>query len=132
MKGKSISDIAPRFGGTPILTGLLYALIIAFGAVILSAMTITWTAIPESKLPVITYIINVAAALIGSFTAARKAGERGWYYGGITGLIYSVLITILGLMLVSAAFTLHNVVQIAILSAIGGLGGVIGVNSQAK
>ncbi|GAX91466.1 TIGR04086 family membrane protein [Effusibacillus lacus] len=128
MKGKSLSDMAPRLGGTPVLYGLIYAFAVAFSALLLVSIVLTWTSIPETKLPVMTYVINLAAVLTGSFAAARRTGEKGWYYGGLTGLFYSVAITILGLLIVSASFTLHNLVQITLLSAIGALGGVVGVN----
>lgn len=132
MKGKSLSDMTPRLGGIPVLQGLIYAFAVAFGAILLASVLVTWTSVPEAKLPVITYIINLAAVLTGSFVAARRSKEKGWYYGGLTGLFYSLAITILGLMLVSASFTLHNVVQIAILTAVGGLGGVLGVNTGPR
>lgn len=132
MKGKSLSDMAPRLGGAPVLHGLIYAFAVALAAILLTAMLVSWTSISEGKLPVITYLINLAAVVTGSFTAARRSGEKGWYYGGLTGLFYAVLITILGLVTVAASFTLHNLVQIAILSAIGGLGGMIGVNTRSR
>ncbi|MFC4769687.1 TIGR04086 family membrane protein [Effusibacillus consociatus] len=132
MKGKSLSEMAPRLGGAPVLHGLIYAFAVAFGAILLATMLLTWSSIPEAKLPVIVYIINLASVLTGSFVAARRTGEKGWYYGGLTGLFYSVAITILGFMLVSASFTLHNLVQIALLSSIGGLGGIIGVNTKSR
>ncbi|WP_018130831.1 TIGR04086 family membrane protein [Effusibacillus pohliae] len=132
MKGKSFSDMAPQLGGAPVLHGLIYAYAVAFGAILLATALITWTAVPESKLPVITYAINLAAVVIGSFVSARRSGEKGWYYGGLTGLFYSVSITLLGLIVVAASFTLHNVIQIVLLSAIGGLGGIIGVNTRSR
>jgi putative membrane protein (TIGR04086 family) len=132
MKGKSLSEMAPRLGGAPVLQGLVYAFAVAFGAILLATMLMTWTSIPEAKLPVVTYIINLASVLTGSFVSARRTGVKGWYYGGLTGLFYSIAVTILGLMLVSASFTMHNVVQIVLMSAIGGLGGVIGVNLRSR
>lgn len=132
MKGKQLSHFAPHISGRPVLQGLVYAFAVAIAAIILAAMLITWTSIPEAKLPVITYIINLVSVLTGSFVAARRAGEKGWYYGGITGLFYTVFITILGLLLVSASFTLHNLLQIVLLSAIGSLGGMIGVNVRGR
>jgi putative membrane protein (TIGR04086 family) len=129
MNGKSIGDMAPRLGGTPVLQGLIYAFTVAVSALILASLLVTWTSVSESALPTITYIVNLAATLTGAFVAARRSRERGWYYGGLTGLLYSLLITILGFMILSASFSFASLVQIAILSIIGGLGGVIGVNT---
>lgn len=132
MKGKQLGNIAPHIGGAPVLQGLIYAFTVAIVAVVLAAMIVTWTSMPEAKLPVVTYGINLISVLTGSFMAARRAGEKGWYYGGLTGLFYTISVTILGLLLVSASFTLHNLFQIALLSVIGSLGGVIGVNVKAR
>lgn len=132
MKGKSLSNIAPHIGGAPVLQGLIYAFAVAIVAVILAAMVVTWTSLPEAKLPFVMYIVNLASVLTGAFVSARRAGERGWYFGGLTGLFYSISVTILGLLLVSASFTLHNLFQIALLAVIGSLGGVVGVNMRGR
>lgn len=132
MKGKPISEMAPQFGGRPVLQGLISAFVVAILAVLLTAVLVTWTSIREANVPTITYVINVIAVVIGSFSAARKEGQRGWYFGGMTGLLYSTLITLIGIMLAASTFTFHHVVQIIILSLIGGFGGMIGVNLGRK
>ncbi|GIM47218.1 hypothetical protein DNHGIG_27670 [Collibacillus ludicampi] len=132
MNGKPLSDITPRLGGAPILRGLLTALVFAFICILLTSMIVTWTSMAEARLPTITYIINMLASLIGAFVSARIAGEKGWYYGGITALAYSVIITVIGLLVASVSFTLYNVVQIALMSLIGMFGGMIGVNTGGK
>jgi putative membrane protein (TIGR04086 family) len=132
MNGKSLSDIAPRLGGAPILRGLLTALVFAFISILLTSMIVTWTFVAEARLPTITYLINMLASLVGAFVAARIAGEKGWYYGGITALAYSVTITVIGLFVASVSFTLYNVVQIALMALVGMFGGMIGVNMGAK
>lgn len=132
MKGKQLSNIAPHIGGAPVLQGLIYAFAVAIVAVVLMAMIVTWTSLPEAKLPIVTYGINLISVLTGAYMAARRAGEKGWYYGGLTGFFYTISVTILGLLLVSASFTLHNLFQIALLSAIGSLGGVVGVNVRRR
>jgi putative membrane protein (TIGR04086 family) len=131
MNGKSLSDFAPRLG-SPILRGMLTSLVFAFICILVTSMIVTWTSLSESSLPTITYLINMVASLLGAFVSARKAGEKGWYFGGITALAYAVTITVIGLVVASVSFSLYHVVQIALMSLVGIFGGMIGVNTGGK
>lgn len=132
MNGKPLADFAPRLGA-PILKGLTVSLIFAFVCILFTSMLVTWTSMMEARLPLITYLINIMSSLIGAFVAARKAGHKGWYYGGLTALIYSVTITGIGLLVATVfSFTLYNVLQILLMTLIGGFGGMIGVNTGGR
>src|SRR3569833_1394431 len=100
MKNKPLSEYAPHFRGTPVLYGIVAALVPAFILILLTTFVMGWTMIPEAKLGSITYVMNMIAALVGSMMAARAAGQRGWYYGGLTGLTYAVFVSLFGLLLV--------------------------------
>ena len=129
MKNKSLSEYAPNFRGTPVLYGIVAALVTAFILILLTTLVMGWTSISEAKLSTITYVMNMIAAVVGSMIAAREAGQRGWYYGGLTGLAYAVLITLLGLLMVQGPiFNLNNLFHTILLGLIGGFGGMIGVN----
>ena len=129
MKNKTLSEYAPHFRGTPVLYGIVAALVTAFILILLTTFVMGWTMIPEANLGKITYVMNMIAALVGSMMAARSAGQRGWYYGGLTGLAYAVLVTLLGLLMVRGPlFNLNSLFNTILLGLIGGFGGMIGVN----
>lgn len=129
MKNKTLSEYAPHFRGAPVLYGIVAALVTAFILILLTTFVMGWTSIPEAKLGAITYVMNMIAALVGSMMAAREARQRGWYYGGLTGLAYAVLVTLLGLLMVQGPiFNLNSLFHTILLGLIGGFGGMIGVN----
>ncbi|ASS74628.1 TIGR04086 family membrane protein [Tumebacillus algifaecis] len=129
MKSNPLADYAPNFGGMPVLYGLIASFITAFVSILITTFIMGWTSVAEANLSSITYVLNMLSVLVGSLLAARQAGNRGWYYGGLTGLCYAVLITLLGLVVVSdSVFNLNTLFQNTIMALVGGFGGMIGVN----
>ncbi|MFD2169359.1 TIGR04086 family membrane protein [Tumebacillus lipolyticus] len=129
MKSKPLADYAPNFGGMPVLYGLVASFITAFISILLTTFVMGWTSVAEANLSSITYVLNMISVLVGSMMAAKQAGNRGWYYGGLTGLCYAILITLLGLIVVSGpAFSFNTIVQDILMALVGGFGGMIGVN----
>lgn len=129
MKNNPLSDYTPNFGSMPVLYGLVAAFGTAFVAILLTTLLMGWTSIAEARLSGITYVLNMVAVVVGSVMSARSAGTKGWYYGALTGLCYAVLITLLGLLMVSGPlFNLNNLVSTVLMALIGAFGGMIGVN----
>jgi putative membrane protein (TIGR04086 family) len=129
MKSKPLADYAPNFGGMPVLYGLVASFITAFVSILITTFVMGWTSVAEANLSSITYVLNMISVLVGSMLAARQAGSRGWYYGGLTGLSYAVLITLLGLLVVTGPmFNMNTLFQDILMALVGGFGGMIGVN----
>ena len=115
----------------------MYGVVTAFIASLLCTLILagvyTWSNLSESTLPFTAYTINAISALIGAVLAAKSAGVRGWYYGGMTALLFSALLAIVGSLVdFSAAFQLETVVRIALLGLIGAFGGISGVSFAPK
>jgi putative membrane protein (TIGR04086 family) len=129
MKNKSFSEYAPNFSGSPVIYGLVASFVTALISILITTLVLGWSSVTEAKLSTITYVLNMVAVVIGSMLSARQAGNRGWYYGGLTGLCYAVLITLLGLLMVQGpVFNLNNLFQSILMGLIGAFGGMIGVN----
>lgn len=130
MNGKPLADL--RSGGAPILRGLIIALILAFVAILVISALTAWTDLPERRLPVLMYLVHMFASLTGAFVAARQAGHKGWYYGGLTALAYALSITLASMLLSAVSFSLYHFFHIALMGFVGAFGGVIGVNIESK
>jgi len=129
LKNKSFSEYAPSLNGAPIIYGLVASFVTALVSILITTLVMGWTSVAEAKLSTITYVLNMVAVVVGSMMAARQAGNKGWYYGGITGLAYAVLITALGLLMVQGpVFNANNLFQTVLMGLIGAFGGMIGVN----
>jgi putative membrane protein (TIGR04086 family) len=114
----------------PILYGMIWSLAIA---VIFTLITALWMHVhPLADHTVVTtaYTIHCAAVLIGAFAASRAARERGWYYGGLTGLIYALLVLCLDVLLYhSLAVGADGWFRVLLMAVIGAFAGIIGVNT---
>ncbi len=127
------SDLKSDVHGSPLVYGVVTAFIASLLCTLILAGVYTWSNLSESTLPFTAYTINAISALIGAVLAAKSAGARGWYYGCMTALLFSVLLAIIGSLVdFSAAFQLETVVRIALLGLIGAFGGIIGVNFSNK
>ncbi len=129
MKSRMWSDLKTDFSGSPLILGVIGAFVVSLLCTLVMAGIYTWTTISESTLPYTAYTINAISVLFGAVLSARSAGIKGWYYGGLTALVFSALLAIVGSLVdLSAAFQLETLVRIAILGLIGAFGGMIGVN----
>nr|WP_230088352.1 TIGR04086 family membrane protein [Alicyclobacillus mali (ex Roth et al. 2021)] len=81
---------------------------------------------PE-RITAAAYIIHCLAVLFGAIAAARQGREHGWFHGGATGLLYAVLMVVIGLFVDNTfTFDASGLFRILLMSVIGAFGGVMG------
>lgn len=116
----------------PVLYGLTYAL---FWVVILAILVTLWGHfgnLSNRALVVAAYIIHCASVLIGAIAGSRAAAERGWYYGGFVGLIYSLIMVLLSLLVYSSfSFDVQGLFRVVIMTLIGAFGGILGAATRS-
>lgn len=131
MKPRMWSGLRSDVNGSPLVLGVVVSFLTSLGCTLVMAGVYTWTDVPDSSLPYVAYTINAVSVLVGAILAARRAGMRGWYYGGMSALLFSAALAIVGSLVdMSAAFQGETVLRIALLGLIGAFGGMIGVNLQ--
>lgn len=118
-----------RATSTSVLTGLLFTLSLILVGALLTALLLSFTNIRESLLPYFTYAINIIGLLIGGFVTGRRCGGRGWYYGGLTGLVYFILVLLIGFLGFDVPMQLNTFLYLLAAFLISAIGGVFGVNS---
>ena len=114
-----------------ILKGSIIAMVATIILLIIFAAILTYTNINENTMPTVIIVITALSILIGSQIATSKIKRNGILNGAIVGLIYIAFLYILS-GLVTKNFSLNNYSIIMIVTSIliGGLGGIIGVNSK--
>jgi putative membrane protein (TIGR04086 family) len=116
--------------GSPMLSGLIYAFISMAVCALAASLILTAGEQGEEVLPVYAYIIHGISTLIGSFASGRKAGTKGWYHGGLLGLLYSVIVLIIGFLSFDKGVD-WSILQFAAGAFVAGaLGGIFGVNTR--
>lgn len=88
------------------------------------------TSMQENSLSVLIYFIHGIALLIGGFTTGRRIEEKGWYYGGLLGLVYCIIIVLIGLLGFQSSLNLTTILMFILTFSAGALGGMIGVNTR--
>lgn len=114
----------------PILYGLTWALFYAVIGILLVSLWAHIHPMSASHLVTAAYVIHCAAVLFGSIAASRAAHERGWYYGGMAGLFYALIMVCIGLVVYNT-FSLDagGLFRVLLMALIGAFGGIIGVNT---
>lgn len=115
---------------SPLLSGLVNALIWMLLGALLFSLLLAWSGMKEQSLASWAYIIHAVASLAGGWSSGRKAGTKGWYHGGLLGLIYSFLIVLSGFLGVDAPIDLEMLLMPAVALGSGMLGGIVGVNTK--
>ncbi|UFJ39014.1 TIGR04086 family membrane protein [Brevibacillus humidisoli] len=111
-----------------VITGLLFTFGLVLVGALITALLLAFTDLHESSLPYFTYAINTLGLLIGGIVTGRRCGNRGWYYGGLTGLFYFILVLLIGFLGFDVPMQLVTLLYLAGAFILGALGGVIGVN----
>lgn len=115
---------------SPIFSGLLYSLTVMTLGTLITSLLLLVTSTQESSLTTITSIIHGISLFVGGWVSGKRAGSRGWYYGGLLGILYSILIFIVGFLALDSGFSLQFLKLIALSFASGAVGGMLGVNSR--
>ena len=112
----------------PILIGLLYTYAIAIVGALIFTLLLYWTSISDAKIPLVSYVITAVSLMIGGYITGRRAGERGWYYGGLMGIIYGIILVFIVFLAFNAPINLRSLVLLLLTFLFGAFVGIIGVN----
>ncbi|GKU75693.1 TIGR04086 family membrane protein [Paenibacillus sp. L3-i20] len=114
--------------GSPLLAGVVFSLIwLAIGALLLSFM-LHLTNMKESELGTYALFVHAFSALAGGFTSGKRSERKGWYNGGVLGLLYGIIVIIVSFLAADATFSWDSVTMLGSALLSGALGGMVGVN----
>ena len=122
--GSQMINIIKSLGISYILTFVLLAIF---------AFIINFTDFPSSAVSAVTIVIILTSVLIAGIINGKKALEKGWLIGLISGGLYMLILYLLGCILYSD-FTINSNAIILIFGGIlaGVAGGIIGINNKKK
>ena len=121
----------PKLNYAIITKGLCLSFILSLA--LLSAVTILffYSPLTENIAPYIIYGITLVSILLGSMYVGKRVEEKGWFRGGITGLLYVCTLSVLGLLLLTdhGAAGMTILYRFVIGFSFGALGGILGINT---
>ena len=118
--------------GKAILYGLITIFVIALVTSLFFATLLKFTSLTESSISWILLTISILAVFIGGFVAGGNGKEKGWLVGGITALLYSLIILLFKFLGYGQIFTLEESLYHGAFLLIAMLGGVFGVNLSSS
>jgi len=125
-----MKHVSPARIASPLLAGLIYAFILMAAATVLISLLLLSGDGGEESLPTYAYGIHALALLSGSFVSGKRAGRKGWYFGGILGLLYGIIVLAIGFLSFDRGLDLQTLAFIAAAFLIGAVGGIMGVNTR--
>lgn len=116
-----------------IIKGSIFAIIISFILLLIFAILLCYTSLPESTMLPVILVTTGISILIGSMISTRKIRKNGILNGGIVGLVYIItLYLISSLFLAGFSITFNSFIMLIVGIITGMIGGVIGVNTNRK
>ncbi|HJV44281.1 MAG TPA: TIGR04086 family membrane protein [Bacillota bacterium] len=117
---------------SPILTGIVATLVLMLLGSVVTSLFLQFSSITEMKMPIFTYLVNGISLFIGGLLAGKKGGQKGWYFGGLTGISYFILLVLIGFLAYDITPKLNALVYFTFSFLIGAFGGIFGVNMANK
>jgi len=112
-----------------ILKGNVIAYMITAIIFIAAALLLTYTGLPETSISLIAILTTIISAFIAGYDAAKGAKARGWFWGMSSGMVYAILLILIGSLVgKSLALTSRTITLLIIAIGSGALGGMIGIN----
>jgi putative membrane protein (TIGR04086 family) len=116
-----------------ILKGILVAYAITIPAFLIFSFILSMMGSPGKMITPFVYLTTIVSILIAGIVSARRIKRKGWLNGGMVGLVYVIILYLLGGILYKDYLVSSNTVYVALTCIFtGSLGGIIGVNMKKK
>lgn len=114
-----------------ILKGSLISIAVTIILLAIFSLVLTYSSISENTMPTMIILITILSILIGSQMTTRSIKNKGMLNGALVGIIYIGLLYLISSIVTSNfGFNTYSLVMILSSIIIGGLGGIIGVNTR--
>lgn len=111
------------------LKSLALCFAISFLLIIIYALILSFTSMSDTSMSVVTQSIVILSITIGSIYGAKKQMRRGWLFGIVLGLLFTIVLVPLSMGFgQSFAFDKFFAAKLGMGSIVGLIGGIIGVN----
>lgn len=116
----------------PVLSGLAWSFALLLLSTLILSLLLAATGLTEDSLPVYVYFIHGISVFVGGFIAARRSGHKGWYHGGLLGVVYGLIVSLISWLGFDASWSPDTVMFFVICFATGALGGMFGINAGRR
>ncbi|MGM0874395.1 MAG: TIGR04086 family membrane protein [Bacillota bacterium] len=118
--------------GKAILYGLITIFVIALVTSLVFSLLLKFTSLTESSITWLLLGLSVLAMFIGGFVAGGNGKEKGWLVGGVTALLYTLIIFLFQFLGYGQIFSMEQTMYHGGFLVVAMLGGVFGVNMTSS
>lgn len=116
-----------------VIKGSIISFLVSVILLFIFASLLVYTSLQETTIKPVVIIISIISILIGSSLSSIKIKKNGIINGALVGLIYILTIYILSsISLIGFNLNLYSIIMMIGAIVSGMIGGVIGVNFNAK
>ncbi len=130
---KELSATSNLFEGFYILKNVLVSFLATAVLMFFGALAVTYFSVSEAFIDAIVLVLTSTCVFWGGFRSSRHLGKQGLLSGAVSGLVYMAFLYLIGAVIFGElAFTPQTLLSVGIGVGCGGIGGIIGVNTQKK
>ncbi len=96
------------------------------------SLILTFTDAQESSFKWVFILSSFASLFLGGFVAGGKGKQKGLLLGGLTGLLFTLIIFLFQFLGVDQLFTSHQWLYHLIFTGMAMIGGIFGVNTAVS
>ena len=136
-KFEFLSEANSRNSSPLSLMSILKSLMFSYGFTLIVftvfALLLTYTSMPDSIMGTVVFITMVFSVMIAGFMTGKRANSRGWLNGAVGGLLYVLILYIVGAVFVTGLIFDSHVLWLLIIGFLSGaFGGIVGINIKKK
>lgn len=111
------------------LKSLIICFSISFVMILIYALILSISSFSDASMSKVTQTILIISVAIASAYGGKKTRHRGWMFGSVLGLIFSILLIPFGMAIgQDFAIDIFLITKMLVTAAVGAIGGIIGVN----
>lgn len=118
--------------GSSILYGIFTIFLLAVISSTIFSIILRFTSADESSLRFFITAISFIAIFAGGFVSGGKGKQKGWLLGGVTGLVYSLIIFLYQYLGYDRLFQFEQIIYHTCYILTAMMGGILGVNMTSK
>ena len=112
-----------------ILKGVLISMLISVVLLLLGALLLTFTSMPESFIPAIVEAITLISIFAAGIKCAKGAQKAGWLFGMSAAVGYYIALVVISMLTLGGiSFGASNLGSISAGLIVGAIGGIVGIN----
>lgn len=111
---------------SPWLSGQLAIWLFLLIGSLIVALLLRFTSFDANYLPLSTSIIHTLSLIGGGFISGKISGRKGWYFGGLQGIIYTLFLLLIGFLAFDKMININPFLFVICAFGLSSIGGILG------